>query len=329
MIDPEQKREMWHEGLRVAVRCMTETPFTGYSGEYVTMPPRNVVPKPRAEAAPAAVGRVQPPRHDPPRRAEGHRRARVRVHRSRGGEHWVDDYDATLAEQGVPIGDAVNPNVACVTPIMCHDDEDDALERGIEGANFFGYSLAHYYVFGQHRPGATTCGRSSSSAGPSRATTPRRCSPPRRTRSGSAPRSSQEGVGGLRGAVGTPDQIREYLRRYEEGGVDQVIFCSQAGKNRHEHIMESLELFGREVLPEFEERDEKLHARQGAAARAGDREGHGPQAGRGSPAAPERRTTRSPRSRAPWPTGSATTTSTRCWTRSPSSPRSARAASRR
>ena len=29
----------------------------------------------------------------------------------------------------------------------------------------------------------------------------------------------------------------------------------QAGKNRHEHIMEALELFGREVLPEFQERD--------------------------------------------------------------------------
>ena len=36
-----------------------------------------------------------------------------------------------------------------------------------------------------------------------------------------------------------------------------MIFCFQAGKNRHEHIMESLELFGREVLPEFIERDEK------------------------------------------------------------------------
>jgi hypothetical protein len=65
------------------------------------------------------------------------------------------------------------------------------------------------------------------------------------------------GIGGLRGAVGTPDQIREYLLRYEAAGVDQVIFCSQAGKNRHEHIMESLELFGREVLPEFRDRDEK------------------------------------------------------------------------
>jgi hypothetical protein len=67
----------------------------------------------------------------------------------------------------------------------------------------------------------------------------------------------EDGFGGLRGAIGTPEQIREYLRRYEACGVDQVIFCSQAGKNRHEHIMESLELFGKEVLPEFAEREPK------------------------------------------------------------------------
>ena len=65
------------------------------------------------------------------------------------------------------------------------------------------------------------------------------------------------GFFGLRGAIGTPDQVRDYLRRYEECGVDQVIFCSQAGKNQHEHIMESLELFGTKVLPEFMERDEQ------------------------------------------------------------------------
>ena len=55
----------------------------------------------------------------------------------------------------MPIGDAVNPNVACVTTFMCHEDEDEAMRRGLEGANFFGYSLAHYYVFGKHRPGET------------------------------------------------------------------------------------------------------------------------------------------------------------------------------
>jgi len=49
------KREMWEEGLRVALRCLSESPFTGHAGKFLTMPPRNVVPKPAelsfAEAA--------------------------------------------------------------------------------------------------------------------------------------------------------------------------------------------------------------------------------------------------------------------------------------
>lgn len=65
---------------------------------------------------------------------------------------------------------------------------------------------------------------------------------------------------GLRGAVGTPEQLRHFLRRYEAVGVDQLIFVMQAGNNRHEHIMEAIELFGREVMPEFQERDENQRA---------------------------------------------------------------------
>jgi hypothetical protein len=53
------------------------------------------------------------------------------------------------------------------------------------------------------------------------------------------------------------EDVREYIRRFEEAGVDQLIFVMQAGKNKHEDICESLELFGKEVLPEFKERDEK------------------------------------------------------------------------
>ncbi|MBL9096621.1 MAG: LLM class flavin-dependent oxidoreductase, partial [Alphaproteobacteria bacterium] len=34
-------------------------------------------------------------------------------------------------------------------------------------------------------------------------------------------------------------------------GVDQVIFMQQAGRNRHDHICESLELFAAEVMPGF------------------------------------------------------------------------------
>ena len=36
--------------------------------------------------------------------------------------NWVSDYYSTLAADGVPIGDAVNANLACVTSFMCHPD---------------------------------------------------------------------------------------------------------------------------------------------------------------------------------------------------------------
>ncbi len=61
-----------------------------------------------------------------------------------------------------------------------------------------------------------------------------------------------------------PSRFARYLRRYEEAGVDQVIFVLQAGRNRHEDIMESIELFGHEVLPEFAERDEQQTAAKAA-----------------------------------------------------------------
>jgi alkanesulfonate monooxygenase SsuD/methylene tetrahydromethanopterin reductase-like flavin-dependent oxidoreductase (luciferase family) len=168
---------------------------------------------------------------------------------------WVADYHATMEADGVPIGDAVNSEVACVTTFMCHEDEETALARGIAGANFFGYSLAHYYVFGRHQPGVTDVWAEYEQQRAAQGFDPEAVAAAAVHEDRLGAKIVDEGTAGLRGAVGTPDQVREYLRRYEEAGVDQVIFTAQAGKNRHEHIMESLELFGREVLPEFMDRE--------------------------------------------------------------------------
>jgi alkanesulfonate monooxygenase SsuD/methylene tetrahydromethanopterin reductase-like flavin-dependent oxidoreductase (luciferase family) len=255
LIDPMKKREAWLEGLEVALRCMVETPFTGVDGEYVQMPPRNVVPKP-----------VQRPH--PPLWVACSRRETILLAAEKGigaltfafidpedARGWVDEYERTLAERCVPVGWHVNPQVACVSPMMLHHDEDEAIRRGTEGANFFGYSLGHYYVFGEHRPGRTNvwaeyeerrAGQGFDPEAVARAVKEERL----------GARVAAGDTRGLRGCVGTPDQVREYLRRYEAAGVDQVIFVLQAGRNRHEDIMESIELFGREVLPEFAERDE-------------------------------------------------------------------------
>ena len=53
------------------------------------------------------------------------------------------------------------------------------------------------------------------------------------------------------GLIGSPETLRRKLLRFETSNIDQVILLNQAGKNTHEHICESLELFAREVMPEL------------------------------------------------------------------------------
>jgi alkanesulfonate monooxygenase SsuD/methylene tetrahydromethanopterin reductase-like flavin-dependent oxidoreductase (luciferase family) len=258
-IDPAQKREMWREGLEVALRCMTEEPFAGVEGRFVSMPPRNVVPKP-----------VQKPH--PPLWLACSRRDTILLAAELGmgaltfafvdpeeARQWIGDYEKVLAERCVPVGLAVNPEVACVTSMMVHPDEREAIARGLEGGNFFGYSLAHYYIFGDHRPGVTNVWEEFQAKRDAMGYSPE-VAIAREQETLGARILEQGRARGLRGAVGTPAQLREFLRRYEEAGVDQLIFIMQAGRNRHEHICEALELFGHEVLPEFQERDEKRRA---------------------------------------------------------------------
>jgi hypothetical protein len=67
-----------------------------------------------------------------------------------------------------------------------------------------------------------------------------------------SPAGQKMHVGNL---VGSPATIRAKLSKFEESHVDQVILLNQAGRNTHEDICASLELFAAEVMPEFVARD--------------------------------------------------------------------------
>jgi alkanesulfonate monooxygenase SsuD/methylene tetrahydromethanopterin reductase-like flavin-dependent oxidoreductase (luciferase family) len=260
-IERDTKRAQWEESLDAITRMFVEEPFAGYDGRWLSMPPRNVIPKPKQ-------------RPHPPLWVACSRRETILTAAEHGlgalsfafvepedAKEWVDSYYETLAsERCVPAGFSVNPSVAVVLPLMCHRDEGTAIERGIDGAHFFGFSLAYYYAFGEHRPGHSNVWREFTE---------------RRGEVGFAReivtpdegplgvRLLQHGLGSLRGAIGTPDQIADLIARYEAVGVDQVIFVSQAGPNRHEHICESLELFAAEVVPRFAERAEEREREKG------------------------------------------------------------------
>jgi len=253
----EAKRAMWEETVDAVTRMFAEEPFAGYDGEFLRMPPRNVVPKP-----------LQKPH--PPLWVACSRRETIHLAARSGmgalsfsftepedAARWVTEYyDLIASEECVPRGFAVNPNVAVVLPMMLHPDEATAIDRGIDGAHFFGYSLGHFYG-GTHLVGGTDLWQSFGADRSSQGFAREIVSP---TAAPLAVRLLQEGVGSLRGAIGTPAQVTDLIARYKAAGVDQVMFVMQAGKNRHEHICESIELFEREVLPRFAEGREASEA---------------------------------------------------------------------
>lgn len=233
-----QKRSMWAEALRQTALMVSMTPYPGYAGEHFSMPARNIVPKPVQKPHPPLW--VACTNRDTMKLA-----ARLGIGAltfafmdSREAKFWVEEYYEIFCEEAVPIGRAVNPNIAMLSGLMVNRDRDAAIQRGLEGQQFFKYGLAHYYRFGQHRPGFTQLWDEFKAIEP-------------------------EPMAGIAG-VGAVEEVRESFEALEESGVDQVILLHQAANYRHEHIMESLDLFGSDILPGIRARAMKREAEKAA-----------------------------------------------------------------
>lgn len=230
-IDPTETRAMWRETTEQVANMMDMEPYPGYDGEFVEMPPRNVIPKPDQDP------------HPPLWMACSSRETIATAARNGVGalcfsfadpdeaEDWVDTYYETFKEECVPIGRDVNPNIAMVTGFSCHEDGEEARRRAEEGFAFFRFAIARNVVgdFEPNKPGYTSIWDEFQAAG------------------GTDFFDDDDDAT----AIGTPEHIREHLRGFEDAGVDQVIFLQQGGKNEHEHICDSLELFAEEVMEEF------------------------------------------------------------------------------
>ena len=234
----EKKRDMWRETTEQCLNMLAMDPYPGFKGEYFEMPCRNIVPKP-----------VQRPH--PPVWVACSNRETIKLAARCGigaltfafvdpaeAKQWVDDYFRILKEECVPIGHAVNANICMVTGFSVHADREEARRRGLYGFKFFGYALGHHYIFGEHKPGRTDIWKNFE-----------------------AVKDIMPENAGAAG-IGTPDQMRKHLRGFAESGVDQVAFIQQGGRNRHEHICEALELFARDVMPEFKEREDERQKRK-------------------------------------------------------------------
>ena len=231
-----EKRSMWAEAVRQTALMMSMTPYPGFEGEYFSMPCRNVVPKPVQKPHPPLW--VACTNRDTMKLA-----ARLGIGAltfafmdAKEAKFWVEEYYEIFTREVQPIGRAVNPNIAMLGGLMCHTSDEIGRSRGLEGQEFFKWGLAHYYRFGRHRPGGTDLW-------------------------GTFTTAEREPMAGMVG-VGGVAEIRERFEELEESGLDQVILLHQAGHYRHEHIVESLELFGATVLPDFRARHVERSAKK-------------------------------------------------------------------
>ena len=234
-IPAKEKRAMAIEAGEQIANMMVLDPYPGFEGKYFTMPCRNVLPKP-----------VQKPH--PPMWMACTNRDTIKVAASLGlgalafafvnpqeAHAWSEIYYGIVkSEACVPLGHTVNANLAMVSSFSIHHDRAEAIRRGHEGFEFFGYAL-NALVARDTVPGRTDMWGDYLKARGNR----------------TEEIIAAAGSGPQAAGIGTPDDMRAHLRAFQAAGVDQVIFMQQAGKNRHDHICASLELFAKEVMPEF------------------------------------------------------------------------------
>jgi alkanesulfonate monooxygenase SsuD/methylene tetrahydromethanopterin reductase-like flavin-dependent oxidoreductase (luciferase family) len=146
---------------------------------------------------------------------------------------WVNRYYTSLTRDLQRLADyPVNANIAMVSAFMCAPTDEEAREKAA-GWTFFVFCLSHYGRHGMAEPGRGDMWKLYQEW--------------RHT-----PKAQETLKAGL---IGSPETIRRRLAEFEATNVDQVILLNQTGRTSHQDICESLELFAREVMPEFHARE--------------------------------------------------------------------------
>jgi len=230
----DEKRAIWEEGLRAVIPMLTQDRVE-HHGKYFDMPLRNVVPKP-----------VQKPH--PPLWCACSQLETIEMAGRRGlgalafqflsadaAHAWVHAYYNAFTKRQQKLADYVtNPNLALTSYFMCAETDDEARRRA-DGIPFFQFALRFYGASqNRQRPAPGTVNMWDEYNKWKREN----------------PEAQEAALRG--GLIGSPETIRKKLRRFCSSHIDQVILLNQAGKNTHEHICESLELFANEVMPEFQ-----------------------------------------------------------------------------
>ncbi|MEE2702823.1 MAG: LLM class flavin-dependent oxidoreductase [Myxococcota bacterium] len=231
------KRAVWEDAVR-AVMPMFSSEGHEYHGEYFDFPLRNVLPKPFQKPHPplwVACSQIDTIEMAG-RRGMG--ALGFQFVSAEAAEAWVNAYYNAFVKRLDKLADyETNPNIAVVSGFMCAETDEEAYRKA-DGWTFFQFSLRFYSTHGTIAPGSVSLWDEY-------------------LKWKETPKGQKQRKTGL---IGSPETLRRKLRKFEASNVDQVILLNQAGNNKHKDICDSLELFAREVMPEFHAREPEHQA---------------------------------------------------------------------
>jgi alkanesulfonate monooxygenase SsuD/methylene tetrahydromethanopterin reductase-like flavin-dependent oxidoreductase (luciferase family) len=228
--DINETKAMWREAITEIPKMWKHGTYS-YEGTYFRVPEREVFPKPHGPSHPAmwvAAG-------SPPTFGEAAELGLGTFCFTTGAPQpltkLVENYKKNIGS-ATPVGDYVNDNIMGVTNMLCMEDRKKAFEvASTMGMNYYS-SLAFHWLDNIPKP-------------PGLPEWPNKI-----------PEPTPEAVEQLSAdgfiAVGDPDDCARSVQRWVDVGFDQLTFSPTTNTLPTEVVVASMELFGREVIPQFD-----------------------------------------------------------------------------
>lgn len=231
--NPDTTKNSWDEFVHAIPQMWMQERF-GFEGQYFSMPTRAVLPKPYQKPHPPMWVAVSTPGTEMDAADRGMGALGVNFTTFKAQEERVQEYRRRI-QNCTPAGAFVNDKLAAANFLFCHEDSAQGVDVGRRMIANFQYLAGQldmakeaFPTKGYPSPGLLANTRRAASSA---------------AEAGEPP----EGI-----AIGNPEQIIRELKKWESVGVDQINFLLNASELiPQDQVLESLRLFGKEVMPHF------------------------------------------------------------------------------
>jgi alkanesulfonate monooxygenase SsuD/methylene tetrahydromethanopterin reductase-like flavin-dependent oxidoreductase (luciferase family) len=245
----DETKLMWRETIREIPKMWRDGVYS-YDGTYFSVPERQIFPKPNGPAHPAMWTAAGSPGTFTEAGELGLGAFCFSLGTPAKLSVLVENYKKAIVG-ATPVGQYANNNIMGVTNMVCTEDRKEAFEvASTMGMNYYS-TLAYHWLDNVPRP-------KNFPEWPNKIPEPT----PEQVEQLSA-----EGYA----IIGDPDDCAKAIRRWEDVGFDQLTFSPTTNTLETQQVVDSMELFGKEVVPQFDtdpEHSTTRYRREAVAAAA-------------------------------------------------------------